>query len=85
MRAALYLSYIWGYTIFSMQEVLQTVPKPQERPCTYADYAAWPEGERWELIEMVPYDMSPAPKRRHQDVLPVEVLESSIEMDRVLI
>lgn len=33
---------------------------------TYADYLAWPEGERWELIEGVPYNMSPAPTRRHQ-------------------
>ena len=46
------------------------VLKPQERPSSYADYAAWPEGKRWELIEGIPYDMSPAPKRRHQDGSP---------------
>jgi Uma2 family endonuclease len=51
------------------QEESVAVPKAKDNPCTYADYAAWPEGERWELIEGVPYDMSPAPKRRHQDVL----------------
>jgi Uma2 family endonuclease len=33
---------------------------------TYADYLAWPEHERWELIEGIPYDMSPAPSRQHQ-------------------
>jgi Uma2 family endonuclease len=31
---------------------------------TYADYAQW-EG-RWELIEGIPYAMSPAPSPRHQ-------------------
>jgi Uma2 family endonuclease len=36
---------------------------------TYRDYLSWPEGERWELINGVAYDMSPAPSRRHQGVL----------------
>ena len=36
---------------------------------TYADVLTWPEEERWELIDGVAYDMSPAPMRRHQDVL----------------
>lgn len=36
---------------------------------TYADYLKWPEGERWELINGVPFNMSPAPKRKHQDIL----------------
>jgi len=25
----------------------------------------WPEDERWELIDGVPYNMSPAPSRRY--------------------
>ncbi len=33
---------------------------------TYADYARW-EGD-WELIQGMPYAMSPAPTRRHQFV-----------------
>jgi Uma2 family endonuclease len=36
---------------------------------TYADYLTWPETERWEIIEGVPYNMSPAPLREHQDIL----------------
>jgi len=36
---------------------------------TYADYLTWPEGERWELINGVPFNMSPAPKRKHQELL----------------
>ncbi|MDP3176814.1 MAG: Uma2 family endonuclease [Spirochaetaceae bacterium] len=36
---------------------------------TYGDYRKWPEGERWELIEGVPYSMSPAPNWRHQELL----------------
>ncbi len=35
---------------------------------TYADYAQWPEDERWELIDGVPYAMT-APQRLHQDIV----------------
>ncbi|MGE5528991.1 MAG: Uma2 family endonuclease [Patescibacteria group bacterium] len=35
---------------------------------TYGDYLAWPDGERWELIDGVPYNMSPAPSRSHQEI-----------------
>ena len=35
---------------------------------TYSDYLSWPEDERWELIEGIPYDMSPAPSRKHQEI-----------------
>ena len=38
--------------------------KPDQR-FTYADYCTWPEDERWELIDGVAYDMSPAPARVH--------------------
>ena len=36
---------------------------------TYGDYAKWPDEERWELIDGVPYNMSPAPSRIHQKTL----------------
>ncbi|TVR68069.1 MAG: Uma2 family endonuclease [Spirochaetaceae bacterium] len=36
---------------------------------TYKDYLSWPEDERWELINGVAYNMSPAPVRRHQGIL----------------
>jgi len=35
---------------------------------TYADLLNWPENERWELIDGVAYDMTPAPSRAHQDI-----------------
>jgi len=35
---------------------------------TYRDYLNWPMEERWEIINGVPYSMSPAPSRKHQDV-----------------
>ena len=35
---------------------------------TYGDYLQWDDGERWELIDGVPYDMTPAPNRRHQQI-----------------
>lgn len=40
-----------------------------EEKYTYGDYAQWPEGERWELINGTAYAMSPAPRLRHQDLL----------------
>ena len=35
---------------------------------TYGDYLLWDDGERWELIDGVAYNMSPAPNRRHQQI-----------------
>lgn len=43
------------------------LPKGQaEDRFRYGDYRNWPEDERWELIEGVPYDMCAAPNRFHQ-------------------
>ena len=39
-----------------------------EKRYTYGDYLGWPEGERWELIEGAPYDMTPAPSIEHQRI-----------------
>lgn len=36
---------------------------------TYADLLNWPEDERWELIDGVAYDMTPAPSRQHQEII----------------
>jgi Uma2 family endonuclease len=46
---------------------------------TYKDYKTWPEGERWELIEGQAFAMSPAPTRRHQELV-VEILSPSTAM-----
>ena len=44
------------------------IPKPEET-YTYSDYLNWPEDERWELIHGIPYNMSAAPVRLHQQIL----------------
>lgn len=45
------------------------MPMPQENErYTYADYCTWDDSERWELIEGVPYAMSPAPSPKHQEI-----------------
>jgi len=36
---------------------------------TYGDYLRWDDDERWELIDGVAYNMTPAPARRHQGIL----------------
>ncbi len=40
---------------------------PKER-FTYRQYRTWPDSERWELIDGQAWAMSPAPRRRHQEV-----------------
>lgn len=35
---------------------------------TYADYVTWADDERWELIDGVPYMMTPAPIMGHQEI-----------------
>lgn len=44
------------------------LPKEYER-YSWEEYRSWPEEERWELIEGVAWDMSPAPSRTHQQIL----------------
>ncbi|MFZ2959503.1 MAG: Uma2 family endonuclease [Candidatus Ozemobacteraceae bacterium] len=41
----------------------------REKHYTYGEYCQWPEDERWELIDGIPYDMTPAPNRLHQMIL----------------
>ena len=45
------------------------IPKKAEYKFTYQDYCSWPDDERWEIINGIAYDMSPAPARRHQRIL----------------
>ena len=43
------------------------LPAAQEH-FTFGSYRTWPDGERWELIDGVPTDMSPAPDWPHQSL-----------------
>jgi Uma2 family endonuclease len=38
-----------------------------EKRYTLADWRSWPDDERWELINGVAYNMSPAPRVKHQE------------------
>lgn len=44
------------------------LPQRDQEFHTYADYRAWPEDVRYELIDGLAYAMGPAPTRRHQEV-----------------
>jgi len=48
---------------------MPSTPKELSLLYSYADYLTWPEDERWELINGVPYNMTPAPTPKHQEVL----------------
>ena len=43
-----------------------TLASRERERFSYADYCKWTDDERWELIDGVEYDMSPAPSRIHQ-------------------
>jgi len=45
-----------------------TQPLRENERYTYADYCTWDDSERWELIDGVPYSMSPAPATVHQRI-----------------
>lgn len=45
-----------------------SIPKHDDRKLSYADYLAMPKDERIEIINGIPYDMSPAPSTKHQEV-----------------
>jgi Uma2 family endonuclease len=53
-----------------------TLALKQKEKYTYGDYLKWPDDERWELIEGIAYDMSPAPTRIHQKL--------SLRIERVI-
>lgn len=42
--------------------------KKENQRFTYIDYSSWPDDERWELIEGIAYNMSPAPSWKHQEL-----------------
>ena len=42
--------------------------KKSDHMYTYNEYCSWPDDERWELINGVAYDMSPAPTSSHQRI-----------------
>ncbi|KJR44635.1 hypothetical protein UF75_4983 [Desulfosporosinus sp. I2] len=48
---------------------MSPTPKESSAYYSYADYLTWPEDERWELIDGVPYNMTPAPTPKHQEIL----------------
>jgi Uma2 family endonuclease len=42
--------------------------KMRDTKYSYADYLQWDDEQRWELIDGIPYNMSPAPTFTHQRV-----------------
>jgi Uma2 family endonuclease len=40
----------------------------RDKTYTYHDYLTWPDGDRWEIIAGTAYDMSPAPRIKHQNI-----------------
>ncbi len=40
----------------------------RDKTYTYQTYLTWPDDERWEIIAGTAYDMSPAPRIKHQNI-----------------
>jgi Uma2 family endonuclease len=49
---------------------------------TYADYLTWDDNERWEIINGVAYNMSPAPITRHQLISSEIVKQIGVFLDK---
>jgi Uma2 family endonuclease len=50
-----------------MERMGNPASAPHDR-FTYRHYRTWPDEERWELIDGHAWAMSPAPRRRHQEI-----------------
>jgi Uma2 family endonuclease len=48
---------------------MSQLEKNFDRKFTYKDYLTWPEEEHWELINGIPYNMTPAPSTQHQKIV----------------
>ena len=48
---------------------MPTLARDRQERFSYDDYSNWTDEGRWELIDGVAYDMSPAPSRLHQEML----------------
>lgn len=51
-----------------MPPLAKKLNKKSDEKLRYANYLSWPDDERWEIIEGVAYDMSPAPSTEHQGI-----------------
>ena len=52
-----------------------------DRRYTYGDYRQWPNDERWEIIDGVAWNMSPAPNRNHQSILTQLLKEIAVYLE----
>lgn len=57
------------------------LPRATGHRFTYADYRQWPDDQRWELIDGVPFAMAPAPTVSHQTL----VLSIARQIDDALV
>jgi len=53
---------------FKYKKIMGLPKLKQDDVFTYGLYKNWPEDERWEIINGVPYNMSPGPRRVHQKI-----------------
>ncbi|SHG01841.1 Endonuclease, Uma2 family (restriction endonuclease fold) [Desulfacinum infernum DSM 9756] len=44
------------------------VGTPERTKVTYQDYLSWPDDERWEILDGVPFAMTPSPSPHHQRI-----------------
>lgn len=52
-----------------MTYTIEMFERAVEPRFTYGEYVQWQGDNRWELIDGIAFDMSPAPSRLHQDVV----------------
>ena len=55
-----------AYVVYEREVIVEALKL--DKKYTYSDYYTWDDDQRWELIDGVPYAMSPAPSKSHQDI-----------------
>ena len=55
-----------AYVVYEREVIMEALKL--DKKYTYSDYCTWDDDQRWELIDGVPYAMSPAPSKSHQDI-----------------
>ena len=51
------------------EQLEMSLPRPVNEKFSYSDYVTWPDDERWEIIDGVAYNMTPAPVVKHQTIV----------------
>ncbi len=59
---------VWEVRVLKFKVQETKLEAATKEKYTYGDYLTWLDEERWELIDGLPYNLTPSPSRAHQDI-----------------